>query len=361
MELIEGQPRAIVAVRAGAASDPIGKEGLAWWVAQAIVAGAEPEIRVVVDEDLTSFSVDCAAGQPDCGADLGARIAAGPSADALDRARDARPPAAMVPGGPAGAALQALLFVGHPYGHPISGRDGVFPTLTHADAVAFHAAAYVRSSVVGGVAGAPAGPLTDALAQLPGRLPPDDARMAPEPVPAHTLLLSGVPGPLEIRCGRALDGAGGVASLVPAASAHLDAALVAAGAGRAVVGLGPYQPADWSGAPAPTLPRRSPHLEVVVWPTPGREHDAWSVVTTTLDGIGGAALEAAPAVAHPDAAVLSALAPVQDVAGPALTDALRVDELVCVGVGGDVAATAQVLGARGGAPQLVHSIEGFFR
>lgn len=361
MELAGQDSRAVVVVRTGAAADPIGKEGLAWWVAHAIVADAEPAARVVVDEDLTTFTVPCVPEQPDCGADLGARIAAGPTPDALDRARAARPPAAAAPGGPAGAALQAVLFVGHPYGHPISGRDGVFPTFTPADAAAFHASAYVRSTVVGGVVAAPAAPLRDALADLPGRLPPDDARMAPEPVPPHTLLLSGVPGALEIRCGRALDGAAAIAPLLAPASAHLDGALVAAGLGRAVVGLGPYQPADWSGAPAHALPRRSPHLEVVVWPAPGLEQEAWSLVAATLDAIGGAALEPAPAVAHPDAALLSPLAPAADDDGPPLSDALTVDELVCVGVGGDVAGVAQVLGARGGAPQLVHSIEGFFR
>ena len=157
-------PLAVVVVHAGAASDPIGKEGVAWWVAHALVASAEPPIDVVVDEDLTTFTLRCAPDGPDCGAQLGARVATAPSEDALERARASRVSSAASPEGPAGAALQSLIFTGHPYGHPPSGRDGSFPAITAVDAAAFHAAAYVRVSVAGGVAGGPTAGLSAALA-----------------------------------------------------------------------------------------------------------------------------------------------------------------------------------------------------
>jgi len=91
-------------------------------------------------------------------------------------------------------ALQALLYRGHPYGHPALGTEAGLDALT-ADAVRAHRArVFSRARVLAGIAGSfPAG-LDATLRSDLEALPPGDATRPPLPVPTrpsgmHVLLL----------------------------------------------------------------------------------------------------------------------------------------------------------------------------
>ncbi|MFZ5482291.1 MAG: hypothetical protein ACOZNI_36355 [Myxococcota bacterium] len=134
--------RVVLALRAGSAADPPGREGLAALTAATIAAQAGAE--VVVEPELVAFRVDADA-LPALAAAIGAvdeqKIAAARETLAApetcwDIAR---------------AAFDAWVFAGHPYGHAPRGRTSVVPTLTAAEVRGFAAARYVRGSAALGV------------------------------------------------------------------------------------------------------------------------------------------------------------------------------------------------------------------
>lgn len=187
-------------IRAGSAWDPVGREGLAALVAQSLIdAGAggrsSSEVRdalyptgnafdLVVDRELVSVRLRCHRDHAALCADLFADAILEPSFDPGDVQR-LREAAEYAVGDELLSSEEALgheffdavLWEGHPYGHPVRGRGGALPTLTPDHARAFHARHYVRSQVVLGIAGAwPEGTveaLKERFAALPGGLPPE--------------------------------------------------------------------------------------------------------------------------------------------------------------------------------------------
>ena len=89
------------------------------------------------------------------------------------------------------AALNAALYEGHRYAHPVRGRSGTLSLLTPEHAVAFHTAHYVRQNVRVGIGGgftaAHRAQLENGLLALPSTLPVDTAQQAPVPVKGRHL------------------------------------------------------------------------------------------------------------------------------------------------------------------------------
>jgi zinc protease len=106
--------------------------------------------------------------------------------------------------------LQAVLYEGHPYGHPAAGRAGVLPLLDADAARAFHASHYVREAMVAGIAGGFSAADRDHLvARLDGvsaARAPALVMMAPPSVTGRTLLAADTNTPVTgIRFGHPLD------------------------------------------------------------------------------------------------------------------------------------------------------------
>lgn len=145
LPLPAGNP-VVLALRAGSAFDPPGREGLAWVAAHAV---ADPlGVTVEVGPELVLFTIPAekvgafaaAIGvAPGAEAVAGARVAAGVALDTLDcRALAER-------------AWDAWMYTGHPYGHAPEGRRGVLETLTAVEVANFQEVRYTRSAAVLGV------------------------------------------------------------------------------------------------------------------------------------------------------------------------------------------------------------------
>lgn len=165
-----------VAVRAGSAHDPPGREGLAWVTAHAIAAAGGATVDVGAEAVVYSVAVE---GVPA----LALALAAPPS---LERVAAARTDAAQALAdldcrALAERAWDTWIYTGHPYGHAPEGRLSVLPTLTALEVAAFQQVRYVRSVAVVGV---PVGVGLDP--GLFGSLPP---RLSASPVPAVRLPL----------------------------------------------------------------------------------------------------------------------------------------------------------------------------
>lgn len=163
-------------VDAGSARDPIGSEGLAALTARSLVeagAGARDAdavrdalyptgngFEVVVSREWVSVRLRCHRDQAATCAELFVDALTQPRFDAADveRARD-RAIHAVTDGllgdeeALAAEVLDAAVYEGHPYGHPVDGRAGVLPLLDAADAAAFHRGHYVREGMWVGIAG----------------------------------------------------------------------------------------------------------------------------------------------------------------------------------------------------------------
>lgn len=191
-------------VRAGSAFDPPGKEGRSALTARAAVeAGAgdrtADEVRdalyptgnalsVVVDREWISVRLRCPAAQIDVCVELFADALVRPAFHAADVARLRDELRYDVGAGLlddeerlAHEVLDAVLYEGRPYGHPVEGREGTL--VDAADCIAWHGRAWVREAVVVGIAGNfPATArdrLVERLGDLPGSLAPELLLPAP--------------------------------------------------------------------------------------------------------------------------------------------------------------------------------------
>lgn len=167
-----------VALRAGSAHDPSGREGLAWVTAHAVAA--EAGARVEVGPEIVVFTVS-----PERAGALAEALATAPSEARVAEARVAAAAAleALDCAAVAERAWDAWVYAGHPYGHAPEGRLSVLPTLTAAEVAGFLGERYVRSVAVLGV---PAGDPVDAAAFE--RLPP---RLSRSPTPARSIAPEG--------------------------------------------------------------------------------------------------------------------------------------------------------------------------
>ena len=167
-----------VAFAAGSADDPAGKEGLTRLAASLVVEGgtvdlsyAEMEKRlyptaasidVSVDRDETVFSATVPAGSLDRFYPLLRDVLLAPRFDAESFARLRSRQASELTSGLRGEddeelgkeALQAILYRGHPYGHPVAGTERGLAASTLDDVRAQWARAFCKERVLVGVAGA---------------------------------------------------------------------------------------------------------------------------------------------------------------------------------------------------------------
>ena len=166
-----------ILVRAGSAHDPIGSEGLAHLTAQLMRQGGAgqrsaeeveavlyrmgTDVEVVVDREMVAFRATCVAEDaPELARLMGSMLMA-PKLQpaALSRIRDEaliylQQGLAQNDETLGDAVLDAQLYAGHGYGHPVEGRAGVLPMLDEAQVRRFILERYVRPAIVLGVAGA---------------------------------------------------------------------------------------------------------------------------------------------------------------------------------------------------------------
>ncbi len=205
-----------ITVATGAADDPLGKEGLASLTAKSLAeAGADDRtgqqvkqalyptgnsIETVVDREWTTFRLTCHRDQAALCMDVIADVVLKPRFDSadVDRVRDAAEYAVgegLLADEEALAfeALNAWLYEAHPYGHPVDGRTGVLPLLSHTAAQEFHKAHYVREAMVAGLAGNFDSEIQSAfeqrLLEAPAQRKPERALQRPLPVSGRSLLV----------------------------------------------------------------------------------------------------------------------------------------------------------------------------
>ena len=165
-----------IAIRAGSAHDPVGKEGLAALTARMLREGGAgdrtPEavdrllyrlgtdVDVVVGKELVTLRAKVLTEDLAPIASLLADMFTRPMWDDAARVRvseehaDALAKGILADDEATGLeVLDNLLYAGHPYGHPTTGRGGVVPMLTTDDVRSFFETHYLRSTVVLGVAG----------------------------------------------------------------------------------------------------------------------------------------------------------------------------------------------------------------
>ncbi len=163
-----------VAVRAGSAHDPVGKEGLAALTAEMLREGGAadrtPEavdkllyrlgtdIEVVVGKELVTFRTRALNEDVALLGSLVADMFRAPALDAetfarlKDEAKNELEKGLLQNDEATGLeVLDNLLYAGHPYGHPVVGRAGVIDTLTLDDVRTFLASNYLRSTVTVGI------------------------------------------------------------------------------------------------------------------------------------------------------------------------------------------------------------------
>jgi hypothetical protein len=172
-----------VALRAGSAHDPPGREGLAWVTAHAIAASAGATVEVGPEVIVFSLSAESVPA-------LALALAAPPSPERIAAARldAAQALADLDCRALAERAWDTWIYTGHPYGHAPEGRLSVLPTLTAQEVAAFQEVRYVRSvAIVGIPAGAPVDPAV--FASLPPRLSVSPVPSVRLPLPAAKVLV----------------------------------------------------------------------------------------------------------------------------------------------------------------------------
>lgn len=175
-------------IAAGSAFDPVGKEGLAALTASAMAEAGAGEwtakelkdllyptgasLTRVVDRDWVSFRLACHRDHTDICLDVFSAVITAPRFEEADVLRLRGQAEYSVGDGMLAnierlgdEALDAWLFEGHPYGHPVEGRTGVLPLLTPDHARDFYEQHYVREAVLAGLAGGYDEDLRDALMQ----------------------------------------------------------------------------------------------------------------------------------------------------------------------------------------------------
>ena len=211
-----------VAFAAGSADDPAGKEGLTKLVANAIVEGGTQSltygelaarlyplaasIRAQVDRDETVFTATVPVAVLDRFYPLFRDVLLTPRFDAESFARLRARQVSELTSGLRGAndeelgkeALQALLYEGHPYGHPVEGTERGLAALAQEDSSAHYARVFCRDRVLVGVAGGYPQGFDDTVVADLGRLPACAGERAklPDPPERHgnELLVVNKPG-----------------------------------------------------------------------------------------------------------------------------------------------------------------------
>jgi len=201
-------------VAAGSARDPIGAEGIAHLTARALVEAGAGErssqelrdalyptgnsIQVKADREWVSLRLRCDQSHQAHCAEIFADVLTAPRFDPTDLARLGEEAIYDVSDGLLSneealghEVLEAVLFEGHPYGHPVKGRAGVLPLLDAEDARSFYTDHYVRESVWVGLAGgyedATRDLLVERLASLPGERAPELVLQSPIRVEGRSL------------------------------------------------------------------------------------------------------------------------------------------------------------------------------
>ena len=180
-----------VSVRAGAAHDSPGREGLAWLTARMLreggTASRSPEevdavlesmgasLSVMVDYELCSFRLKALEEDLPAASALLGELFSRPAWDAAAfsrlkvQASEALGRGILASDERLGATVFNIwMFQGHPYGHPLQGRAGVVPVLSLEDVRNFYADRYVRPAAVLGAAGPMAGPAGSLDSAHPG-------------------------------------------------------------------------------------------------------------------------------------------------------------------------------------------------
>jgi hypothetical protein len=142
----EAGPEIELVVDAGSERDPLGREGSAWVVADAVFRPLGASWSTTVRS--VDARVPCAAGEEASCVDalVAALVAPDLGPAALDRAREAgaaslrwADDAALAHG-----AVDLIRFRSHPWGHLPAGRTSVLPTLSEAELRSFHRARWTR-------------------------------------------------------------------------------------------------------------------------------------------------------------------------------------------------------------------------
>jgi zinc protease len=201
-------------IAAGSARDPLGSEGVAHLTAQALAeAGAGDRtsqdlrdalyptgngLEVRVDREWVSVRLRCHRDHQALCATVFADVLTAPRFDPTDIARLRDNALYRVSEGLLGdeealgqETLDAVVYEGHPYGHPVAGRAGVLGLLEDTDVRTFYDKTYVRESVWVGLAGAfdPATRelLATQLEDLPGVPAPELVLQSPTRVHGRSL------------------------------------------------------------------------------------------------------------------------------------------------------------------------------
>ena len=186
---VDGDGESLLAVRAGSAYDPPGREGLAQVAATMLEAHGARVLEV--GPELALFEVD-----PARAADLAQWLGA-PSLDGAALAAVVEPLIERSPSCEevAEAALDRWQFSGHPYRGPVAGRRSTLATLSPAEVIAFLRARYTRDGM------ALRGPEIPALNQLSSRISPrvTPAALAPAGLDGAATLV--VRAPAGYDCG----------------------------------------------------------------------------------------------------------------------------------------------------------------
>lgn len=202
-------------VAAGSAHDPVGAEGLAHLTARALAdagAGARSsrEVRealyptgnafeVGVERDWVTLRLRCHVDHATLCIELFADALLAPRFDLGDVRRLRDEAVYTVTDGLLAddealgmEAFEALIYEGHPYGHPPAGRAGTLELLEPDDLQAFHAGHYVREAITVGVAGgyddAHTALLAERLLAAPPTPAPELALQRPIPVAGRSLM-----------------------------------------------------------------------------------------------------------------------------------------------------------------------------
>lgn len=199
--------RSMVAIRAGSAYDPAGREGLAWLTAHLVVEGGTTSltpaqvasslegwgghIEVEVGRERVLFAIRSPPAHAREAADLLGALISEPGLDpaALDRLRaEGQRRLDEIAAGPPGPLAEVLLFSwlyeAHPYGHEPQGRSTSLAAMGALDVSQFLARRYVRSVVAAGVSGpADAPEVAAARDALNARLSELAPLLSPPPTP----------------------------------------------------------------------------------------------------------------------------------------------------------------------------------
>jgi len=201
-------------VAAGSARDPIGSEGVAHLTARGLAeAGAgertSQEVRdalyptgnaleVNADREWITIKLRCHRDHQEICAEIFGDVLTAPRFDPTDLIRMREEAVYDVSDGLLSdeealgqEVMDAVIFEGHPYGHPVKGRAGVLPSIDEDDVRSFYKAQYVRQSVWLGLAGSFSEQTRTALAErlnsLPGERAPELVLQKPVKVEGRSL------------------------------------------------------------------------------------------------------------------------------------------------------------------------------